>query len=108
MRINAHSFAQMMHMLFYDSVSRDEIVEETGLHPNTVREYTRELKRARVIRIADWQADAKGAMTVCLFRVGSAKDAPKPAPKSAVERQQKYREKQRQIAMIRATAGRAP
>ena len=107
MKVNAHSFALMMHCLSFDDPSRSEIVEATGLHPVTVGEYLRALKRAKVIHVSSWDGDAKGAMTIARYRIGNRVDAKKPPPTTAVQRQQAHRERKKQIAMIHATAGRA-
>lgn len=90
-KINAMSFALMMDALTDDACSIPELMEHTGLHVTTVRDYTRELHKLGVIHIAAWEKDDFNRYNVRFYALGRKKDVPKPAPSKGSVRAKAYR-----------------
>jgi hypothetical protein len=103
-KVNAHVWAKVIDMLLVAASCR-EIADETGLTYETVREYFSVLHNKKVIHIDHWDMDPRGAMTVAVYRMGHGKDAKKPKPRTATQRKQAQRARERALHMIHATAG---
>jgi len=74
-RMNALSYAILIKLLLEGTRSADELAEETGLHKQTVYQYTRALHKARAVHIADWEKDSKGRDCKPIFMIGKKPDA---------------------------------
>lgn len=104
-RINAILQARMVKMLLYESVSAHDIAEETGLHVTTVSRYLRELHRAKVIHVIDWEKDSRGRDVTAVWRLGRNKpDKPRHRMTQA-ERQAAYRARMAERDRLRMMAG---
>jgi predicted transcriptional regulator len=104
-KLNAYVWGDIINLLLVGASNR-EIAEETGLTPDTVREYTTVLhKKKKAVHIDSWDSDPRGAMTVAVYRLGPGKDAKKPKPRTATQRKQAQRARERALQMIHATAG---
>ena len=96
-RITAIANANLMWMLLRGHWTYDELVEESGLSEPTVRDYIQELRRRRVVFVADWEQDRAGRRTRPCFQMKTKdgqKDTPKPKM-SGAERARRYRAKKR-------------
>lgn len=74
-RMNAYSYALLINLLLEGTRSADELAEETGLHKQTVYQYTRALHKAKAVFIADWEKDSKGRDCKPIFMIGKKLDA---------------------------------
>lgn len=79
-KVNAANFAKMMRSLQLGGLTCVELAKASGLHRNTIRDYTNALKDAEVIYIEDWKQIGGNRVFVPLFRIGHDDDAPKPKP----------------------------
>jgi predicted ArsR family transcriptional regulator len=100
-KINGFTQARLIKLLFEGIYSCQELAEETGLHPTTVRDYTRELHRAKAIHICAWEKDSRGRDVIKIYKIGEAKDAKRHRLTDA-ERQRAYRAKKSHQSMIHA------
>lgn len=85
----AHLAISKMVAAMVDSPkSIEDLVEASGLCVTTVRHYVLTLRREKAVRVAEWQADRRGHLSVAGYQVGSKADAqrPKPSPTAATER----------------------
>ena len=78
-RVNAMSFALLVKMLIEGTRTAEELAEITGLHKQTVYQYTRELHKAKAVHIADWEKDTKGRDSKPVFMIGHKPDAKRSA-----------------------------
>ena len=79
-----------------------EAAEATGLSPNTIKNarYMDILVKQKRIHVCDWARNRAGPMTA-VYAAGYAAAAPKPAPLSAAEKNQRFREKGRALSADR-------
>lgn len=92
-KMTAGIYAKLMsHLLQGASVA--DLVEETGLRPETVRKYVNALWNHRVVRICAWEANSVGRRVVAVYKIGQKENVPQPKM-SRAERQTRYREKKR-------------
>lgn len=110
-RMHPVLFARMLTMMRDDPCTVSDIVEETGLHPTTVREYCRELHKHRIISVASWIILPLSKTRVPVYQLGDQRDAKKPPPLPASVRQMNCRRRKQardlQAAMnqlVRASA----
>jgi len=89
-KVNAMSYAILIRALMHGDLSMVDLAEETGLHYVTVREYCKELHKARAVHIARFEPDNRGRHTIKIYKLGVARDATAPRM-SAAERQARRR-----------------
>ena len=79
-----------------------EAAQATGLSPNTIKNarYMDILVKQKRIHVCDWARNRAGPMTA-VYAAGYAAAAPKPAPLSAAEKNQRFREKGRALSADR-------
>lgn len=104
LKINRFTQAHLIKLLLDGTYNCQELAEETGLHYVTVLDYTRELYRVGAAHISSWEKDSRGRDMIKIYKLGAGKDAKKQT-RTPVERQRAYREKKRQMALIKALAG---
>lgn len=102
-KINAFTQAMLIKYLLEGIYTCEQLAEETGLHYVTVLHYTRELHRVGAAHISSWEKDIRGRDVVKVYKLGAGRDA-KRQKLTAAERQQRRREKLKQITMIHRTA----
>ena len=90
MKVNAMSYAHLVKMLMEGTRTADELSEETGLHKNTIYQYTRELHKVNAVHIACWEQDALGRDCKPVFMIGAKPDA-KRHKLTALQRSTNYR-----------------
>lgn len=79
-KINALSFGKMLgYLVEHGNASVEEIADETGLHPNTIREWLVAWKRLGIIHIGSWDRDCRGRPTILRYYWGPGKDAKRPS-----------------------------
>lgn len=93
LRINALSFATMMRCLIDAPHTIADLAEETGLHQRCVARYVAALKRQKIVRVAGWDPDALGRVSIAAYQVGSGEDARRRVQTRA-ESNARYRAKQ--------------
>lgn len=79
-KLNSVMFSMMLEELMAGPSKAQDIVEYTGMSIITVQRTLRVMHRRKVIHIAAWEKDARGAWTMRAFALGNKKDAPKPKP----------------------------
>lgn len=103
-KINALTFAKLMAALLEGDYTLRELAEETGLHYVSVLRYCRALRRENVVHVAGWRPDARGNMTMVVYRVGNRADVPKPI-KQKKDIARDYRARKAMKEMIKLTTG---
>lgn len=98
-KMGAVLYGRMVEMMLHGTFSCREIAEETGLHYNTVLEYTRQLYRAGAAHIAHWDKDSHGRDLIKIYKIGKGKDA-KRQKLTQAERQARVRLKHKALAAI--------
>lgn len=99
-KVGAIAYANMVKLMLDGELSIRELAEQTGLHPVTVGQYTREMHRLGACHICAWQPDTRDRDSIKIYKIGSGKDA-KRRKLSAAERQRRHREgKKGRIASI--------
>lgn len=70
-----------------------------GLHANTTARYVRALRAQQVVRVCDWDEDSTGRRSIPIYQFTASpqKDAPRPGPLSAAEKQRRYRANKRAV-----------
>ena len=102
-KINAYTQALLIKYLLEGVYTCWQLAEETGLHYVTVLHYTRELYRVGAAHISSWEKDVRGRDVIKIYKLGPGKDA-KREKMTAAERQQRRRDKAKQVTMIQRTA----
>lgn len=103
-KINCLSFSKLMRALMDGDMTLQELADETGLHYVSVLRYCRALRAEGVLYVADWRPDARGNLSLKVYKVGTRPDAPKPV-KSKAEIARQYRARKAMREMIQLTAG---
>lgn len=81
------AWANVIDCLFDRPHTCDELAEQSGMAPNTVRKLIRILhRRRRHIFIAAWRPDAIGRFVKPAFKFGSYQDVPRPLPRTPTQR----------------------
>lgn len=104
MKINAYSQAQMIKLMLEGPATCADLAEATGLHAGTVREYTRELRRAGAAYISAWEKDSRGRDVIKVYTLGIGKDA-KREKLTGAQRQARARAKVKTAQMSQVMAG---
>lgn len=106
-RVSAMCFCMLIKLMQEHACSYAELAEETGLHNITVRKWVTEMKRQRLIHIADW-GTLDNNHKFPLFRWGCALDKPMPV-KTYAQRNREYRQrlsgKRKMLAITHAIVG---
>lgn len=77
-----------------------ELVETTGLHKQTIYGICKALRNIGWIHVEMWAENARGAFTYPVYRLGPGKDAPRPKPLTAAQRQARYRAKKLRVSSV--------
>lgn len=94
------SYAILTKTFLLGGLTLQEIVEQTGQHAVTVRGYAKALRNLRLLYIECWAPNSIGQYVLPVYKVGTGKDAQKPKPVSAAERQARYRKKKQARASV--------
>lgn len=79
-KVNAMTFGRMLlYFVEHGDASVEEIREDTGLHPNTIREWLVAWKRLGIIHIGSWDKDVRGRPTIMRYHWGKGGDAKRPS-----------------------------
>lgn len=82
------------------------IVERTGLHAQTVRDYIVIMRRQKLLYVSDWCEDKQGRLGSPAYSLGNKPDARRPLQKlTGAERTIRYRSKRRYRELLHTTAG---
>lgn len=100
-KINALARSKMIRRLLEGDASRQEIVDETGLHANTVSDEIRFYRREGVVWRSGFAQDSRGRLCIELFSLGlDKKDAKRPSKTLAQLRGTRYRQRQRDKRLL--------
>lgn len=67
-RVTADKVAGLLRMLVDGPCTRAQLVDALGLDPSTVSKWIAAMREAELVRLCDWQNNARGYPTVELFR----------------------------------------
>jgi predicted ArsR family transcriptional regulator len=104
-KINALTQAKLIALMLEGVYTCEQLAEETGLHYVTVLQYARELHRAGAAHISSWEKDSRGRDVIKVYQIGKGPDAKREKLTSA-QRQARYRNRKRALAMCQMVAGR--
>jgi hypothetical protein len=97
-RMSAVANARMMQALI-DGATRQEIMEETGLSYDTVRDYINAMLKPaegpRVVYICGWQKDPTGRHSIPVFKFGLEKTNAKKPKKDRLQISRESRQRRR-------------
>jgi len=79
MKVNAMSYAMLIKLLMDGTRTAEELAQETGLHKQTVYDYTKELHKRKAVFIADWEKDNMGRDCMPIYMIGTDPDAKRTA-----------------------------
>lgn len=92
-KVNAGVYALMVYQLV-DGATVQDIVDETGLSPATVRKYVNAMYNAQALRIIRWDMNTAGRRNVAVYKLeirsSTNKNAKRPSF-TASERQARYK-----------------
>lgn len=72
------AISKMVAAMVSGPQSIEDLVEASGLCVTTVRHYVLTLRKEKAVRVAEWQADRRGHLSVAGYAMGNRPDAPKP------------------------------
>ena len=79
-KVNALSFGRMvLYFMEHGDASVEELHHDTGLHPNTIREWLHAWRKLGVAHIGSWDRDCRGRPTIMRYKWGPGKDAKRPS-----------------------------
>lgn len=79
-KVNALSFGRMvLYFMEHDNASVEELEHDTGLHPNTIREWLAAWRKLGIAHIGSWDRDVRGRPTIMRYKWGAGKDAKRPS-----------------------------
>jgi DNA-binding IclR family transcriptional regulator len=98
LKVNADAYARLIGFLSEDRPrGYSDLVDLTGLHYTTVRDYVNALRRHRQVYVARWMPDSRNQFRIPMFLLGHADDAVRPRM-TAAQRQQSHRARERAAA----------
>ncbi len=92
MRVGAMTYGKLVALMLDGELNNAELAELTGLHPTTVSEYAKALRRAGAAFVCRIDPDTIGRMAVKVYEIGVGKDV-KRKPLTANQRSQNRRER---------------
>lgn len=93
----ARAMATMVSSMLLSSWGYAELAAFTGMKPNTVSAWIRELKRAGLVYIARWENDQRGYPTIACYAWGPGKHDCKKPTLTAAERARLFRLRQKGV-----------
>jgi len=97
-KINQEAYFIAFKLLLAGETTITSLQNATGLHRVTLLEFTKCLRKHKIIYICDWEPDSLGRDAFAVFKLGAKKDVPRYKT-SGKERTRKYREKKKLAAM---------
>jgi hypothetical protein len=82
-KLNAVMFSMLLEELMSGPATAQGIADYTGMSVLTVQRTLRVMHRRKVIHIAAWEEDVRGAWTLRVWALGEGRDARKPPPKTS-------------------------
>jgi hypothetical protein len=99
------AIAKMVSALLSGPQTVEELIAVSGLQQVTLRGYLKAMRREKIIRIADWGFDPRGAQTVPYYAFGSEADAKKRVMlRDQSKRGRQYRDRIKQQALMQLWA----
>jgi hypothetical protein len=87
-------------------ITRDQLVDATGISYNTMRNLLAALRKHHMVRIESYERISNGGPPAAYFVLGFGGDAKRPSSDKKA-REARYRAKRRQIQIIQRMAGRS-
>lgn len=81
-KLNAVMFSMLLEELMAGPAKAQDIADYSGMSVLTVQRTLRVMHRRKVIHVAGYEKDQRGAWTLRLFALGEGRDARKPPPNS--------------------------
>ena len=79
-KVNALSFGRIvLYFMEHGDASVEELHHDTGLHPNTIREWLHAWRKLGVAHVGNWDRDVRGRPTIMRYKWGPGKDAKRPS-----------------------------
>lgn len=78
-RASHATLALAVKLLLEGPCTSHEIAEETGLHPVTVRELLRAMRKIKAAHISAWEPDSLGRDSIAVYSLGAGRDAKRRA-----------------------------
>ena len=105
-RIHANTLA-IVNMLkaMDDGSTRDQLIEVSGLHHNTIYRWLFAMRKAKLVHIEGWERDWRGCNVVPVYKLGDGKDAKRIAPITDAEKAKRYRHRKKLQAIGNALTG---
>lgn len=103
-KLNAMLTARLVRMLWDGPCTVKDLCEETGLHYVTVSCYVRELYKAGVAHIPQWEKDSRGRDLIKVYKLGPGKDA-RRAKMTRCQISARYRAKRDAARLLSVQAG---
>ena len=101
-KINQESYVLMFKMFLKKECTATDLVDETGLHRNTVGSFLKCLKKHKLIHITEWEPDALGRDSFAVYKMGNKPDK-KRYKMTGQERTARYRAKNKIREQLRNT-----
>lgn len=101
-KMQAVLYAQLCKLMMEYPVTYHDIVDETGLSIVTVREYCKELHRKKCIHVHSWIILPLSKTRTPVFIWGAGRDATRPPPIPASQRQIECRKRKNQRLLAKS------
>lgn len=100
------AIAKMLAAMIEEPKSIEDLVEASGLCVTTVRHYVLTLRKEKAVRVAEWQADRRGHLSVAAYQVGNAPDKKRvrETPSEATLRWRQWEQRRNQVEALRLLA----
>jgi hypothetical protein len=96
-KVSHMALAKTLKLLLEGPVTAHEVSEVTGIHIVTAQEWMRALRKEKVVHIGGWIADRLDRDITPVYALGPGRDRARRRL-TAVQRQARYRERQKKLA----------
>jgi hypothetical protein len=110
MGLNRHLAHAAAVVTFFELMAAEggtvpDLVEETGLHFNTVRKLILVMRRRKMAHICGWAQDAMGRWSIPMYAAGDKQDKKRPLPQTSSQRWARVRAKHNAAAIQGLSTG---
>lgn len=103
-RLNGILFAMLLEELIAGPSTWQELSEHTGLSRNTILNTLQALRKRKLVYVAAWEKDPRGAATMRAYAFGDKPDMKRPR-RTPAETKREYRARKVLESAMRASAG---
>lgn len=104
MKVNHIAYAVMLRELLVGPCTDQELADASGLFVLTVHRWMRVMRKYKVVHIAAWEKDARGAHTIPVHALGEGRDVKRPLKAATIKRKE-FAERRTQRLIAAASAG---